>query len=146
MLRRGGWRPGQLSPAAVLVIEMAVVCACLTRGADYLRRDSDPTSILSKLQDSAPLPVWGAAFIAALAVMAVGMAGRWATLVAVGHLLAMLCYAGTAYGLFMVTGLGPGVRTPVGLAVAAIAHGAFGFGTFAALRQAEESEHPSIQT
>jgi hypothetical protein len=144
--RRGNWRPGQISATFILVAEVGVIVTSFTRGADYLRQDSDTSSVLSRVQDSAPLPVWGAAFILAFAVVAIGMAGRWGTLVGAGHLLAGALYGGIAFGLFLETHLGPGVRTPVGLAVASLIHGAFGLGTFAALRQAEESEHPSGPT
>lgn len=145
-LHRGSWRPGQLSATFVLVVEIGVAFSVFTRGADYLRRDNDATSVLSRVQDSAPLPIWGGAFVVALAVIAIGMAGKWGTLVGTGHLLAGALYGGVAYGLLLETGLGPGVRTPAGLFVACLVHGAFGIGTFAELRQAEESEHPSDKT
>lgn len=141
-LRRGQWRPEQVS-ASVLVIKAAALTACLTRGLDYLRRDSDATSVLSRVQDTAPLPMWGAVFLAAVAIVVVGVAGRWATIVGFGHIVAMLVYAGVAYGLFQVTGFGPGVRTPMGLIGAAAIHGALGMGTFAVQRRVEELEHPS---
>lgn len=141
-VKRGTWRPEQVS-GAVLVIQLFALIACLTRGLDYLRRDSDPTSVLSKVQDSAPLQLWGAVFVGAVLIVLTGMAGRWGTLVGAGHVLAMVVYGGIAYGLFLATGLGPGVRTPVGLAAAAVLHGALGIGTFAVMRRAEESENPS---
>jgi len=144
-LHRGTWRAGQTN-GALFVIQLSVLLACLTRGLDYLRRDSDPTSVLSRVQDSAPLAAWGAMFVAAVVVVAIGLIGRWGVLVGVGHIIAGLAYAGIAYGLFLVTHLGPGVRTPMGLAVAAAAHGALGIGTFAILRRREELQHPSTPT
>jgi hypothetical protein len=140
---RGNWRPGQISATFILVIEFGVIATCFTRGLDYLRRDTDAASVLSRVQDSAPLPVWGAAFVLALAIVAVGMVGRWGTLVGAGHFLAGALYGGVAYGLLLETHLGPGVRTPAGLFVASLVHAAFGVGTFADLRQSEESKHPS---
>lgn len=140
---RGNWHPGQISAAFILVAEVGVIVTSVIRGADYLRQDDDAASVLSRVQDSAPLQVWGAAFVLAFAVVAVGMVGRWGTLVGAGHLLAGALYGGIAYGLFQETGMGPGVRTPAGLFVACLIHGAFGLGTFADLRQAEETEHPT---
>lgn len=139
---RGSWRPEQTA-AAILAIKVSALSTCLIRGLDYLRHDTDPTSVLSRVQDAAPLTMWGLGFIGAVAVVLVGMAGRWATIVGVGHIIAMLAYAGIAYGLFQVTGFGPGLRTPAGLAGAAIIHGALGMGTFALQRRTEELEHPS---
>lgn len=127
----------------MLVIKASALAACLTRGLDYLRRDTDTTSVLSRVQDTAPLPLWGTIFIAAAVIVVIGIAGRWATIVGVGHIVAMLVYAGIAYGLFQVTGLGPGLRTPMGLMGAAFIHGALGMGTFAVQRRVEELEHPS---
>ncbi len=141
-LRRGSWRAEQVG-GAVLVIQLGTLFACMTRGLDYLRRDTDATSVLSRVQDTAPLQAWGVLFVTAVVIVVVGMAGRWGTLVGVGHFLAGLLYAGIAYGLLQETDLGPGVRTPMGLFVTSVIHGAFGVGTFAILRQAEESEHPS---
>jgi hypothetical protein len=123
--------------AVVPVIQWAVLLTCLTRGLDYLRPDLDPTSVLSRVQDSAPLPVWGVAFIAAATVSGVGLLGRWGLIAAVGHIAAMAAYAGIALGLFQSTGIGPGARTPVGLAVTAVIHGALGVGIFASLRRRE---------
>lgn len=143
-LRRGTWRPGQVATGTGLfVIQCAVLATCLIRGLDYLRPDLDPTSVLSRVQDSAPLPLWGVVFIAAVVTVLTGMAGGWGTAVGAGHLLAMIVYAGVGYGLLLETGLGPGVRTPAGLILTAVIHGALGVGTFAAMRRREEAEHPS---
>lgn len=137
-LRRGTWRPGQApTGTALFVVQCAVLCTCLIRGLDYLRPDTDTTSVLSKVQDSAPLAAWGLFFVAAACVALAGIAGRWGPVVAVGHIMAMVAYAGIAYGLFLATGVGPGVRTPVGLAVTAVIHGAIGVGIFASLRRRE---------
>ena len=145
LTRRGIWRPEQVG-GAVLVIQLGILFACLTRGLDYLRRDNDLTSVLSRVQDSAPLPAWGTLFIGAAVIAVIGMIGRWGTLVGVGHFIAGIAYGGIAFGLLLETGYGPGIRTPAGLFVASLIHGAFGVGTFAQLRQAEESEHPSATT
>lgn len=137
-LRRGTWRPGQApTGTALFVVQCAVLFTCLIRGLDYLRPDLDPTSVLSRVQDSAPLQAWGMFFVAATVVAVVGITGRWGAIVAVGHIMAMVAYAGIAYGLFLVTGLGPGVRTPMGLAVTGVIHGAIGVGIFASLRRRE---------
>lgn len=143
-LRRGSWRPGQAGTGTTLfVIQCAVLATCLIRGLDYLRPDLDPTSVLSRVQDSAPLATWGLLFVAAVVIVVGGMLIGWGTAVGAGHLLAMIVYAGIGYGLFLVTGLGPGVRTPAGLVITAVIHGALGVGTFAAMRRREEAEHPS---
>ena len=140
--RRGTWRPEQTN-GGVLAIQLAALGTCATRGIDYLRPDVDPASVLSRVQDTAPLSIWGAVFLTATIVVLIGMVGRWPTVIGFGHLIAMLMYAGIAYGLLQVTGFGPGVRTPAGLAGAAIFHAALGIGTFAVQRRHEELEHPS---
>jgi hypothetical protein len=144
-LWRGNWNPEQVS-GAVLVVQLGALAGCLIRGLDYMRQNRDTTYVLSRVQDSAPLPVWGGVFIFAAALVIVGMAGHWGNLVGIGHLLAGAVYGGVSYGLFLETHFGPGVRTPFGLLVASVIHFAFGIGTFAALRQTEESIHPSCPT
>lgn len=135
-LKRGRWVPGDAF-GVLHVVQVGALLVCGVRGLDYLRPDADTTSILSRVQDTVPLPVWGGLFIAAAVTGLVGMAGRWALILAAGHLLAAVAYAAVAYGLLSVTGLGPGVRTPVGLAWAALVHGSFGVGIFAVLRRRE---------
>lgn len=137
-LRRGAWRTGQApTGTALFVVQCAVLFQCAVRGLDYLRPDTDVTSVLSRVQDSAPLAAWGMFFVAAALVATVGICGRWGVIVAVGHIMAMVAYAGISFGLFLVTGAGPGVRTPVGLAVTAVIHGAIGVGIFASVRRRE---------
>jgi len=139
-LKRGTWQPGRTGSAsgtAMAIIQCAVISTCAVRGLDYLRHDPDPSSVLSRVQDSAPLTWWGMFFIAAAIVAAAGLAGRWGAVAAIGHIMAMVAYAGIAFGLFLVTGLGPGVRTPWGLAMTAIIHGALGIGIFATIRRRE---------
>lgn len=137
-LRRGTWRPGQSgSGTALFIVQCAVLSTCLVRGLDYLWPDVDATSVLSRVQDSAPLSAWGLFFIAAATVSTIGLIGRWALIIAVGHIMAMVAYGGIAYGLFLVTGFGPGIRTPWGLTVTAVIHGALGIGIFAAVRRRE---------
>lgn len=142
--RRGTWRPGQTN-GALFVVQVVSLIVVAGRGLDYLRRDNDPSSVLSRVQDTAPLPVWGAVFLAAATIAAVGLVGRWGTVIAVGHILAMLGYASISFGLFQVTGLGPGFRTPWGLAGAAIIHGALGIGLLALLRRRELIASPPPQ-
>lgn len=134
--QRGTWRPRQ-GGNALFIVQCAVLSACVVRGLDYLRPDVDPGSVLSRVQDSAPLPAWGLCFIGAAAVVLAGLIGHWGTVVAVGHMAAMVAYAGIAHVLIMVTGYGPGVRTPWELAVLAVIHGALGFSIFATLRRRE---------
>lgn len=135
-LRRGTWAPGDAF-GVLHVVQAGALVVCLVRGLDYLRRDVDVDSLLSRVQDSAPLTAWGALFVVAATAGLIGLAGRWALVLAAGHLAAAVAYSGVAYGLLLETGLGPGVRTPVGLGWAALVHGAFGFGIFAVLRRRE---------
>lgn len=137
-VHRGPWRPGRAS-LALFVIQVVVTIQAAIRGLDYLRHDSDPSSLLSRVQDSAPLHAWAWLFIIAAAVVAAGLAAGWGQVVAVGHLLAMACYAGVGYGVLQVTGFGPGARTPSGLLAAAVIHGALGFSILALLRRREVS-------
>lgn len=109
------------------------------RGADYLRPDPDQSSLLSRVQDAAPLRVWAFLFIAAAALVAVGWVGRWGQIIAGGHMLAMVCYAAIGYGVLQVTGADSGVRTPSGLLLAGVIHGALGFSILATLRRREVS-------
>lgn len=131
---RGGWQPGRTN-FALFVIQVSVTVQCLTRGIDYLRPDTDTSSLLSKVQDSAPLHVWAALFVAAAVVVIVGILGGWGRVIAAGHLLAMAAYASVGYGVLQVTGFGPGVRTPSGLLWTAVIHGALGFSIFAVVRR-----------
>ncbi|TFV83170.1 hypothetical protein [Blastococcus sp. CT_GayMR16] len=135
-LRRGTWQPGQAF-GVLLIVQIGALLVCLIRGLDYLRPDDDASSLLSRVQDSAPLTAWGALFIAAAITGAIGFIGRWGPVIAIGHLMAALSYASVAFGLFLVTGIGPGVRTPVGLAWAALVHGSLGVSIFAVLRRRE---------
>lgn len=134
--RRGTWAPGDAF-GVLHVVQAGALIVCLVRGVDYLRPDTDASSVLSRVEESAPLAVWGSLFIAAAVIGLTGLVGRWAPVLAVGHLAAAVAYGAIAYGLFYETGLGPGVRTPVGLTWAALVHASFGFAIFAVLRRRE---------
>lgn len=138
-VRRGNWRPGRTS-LALFTIEVVTTFQAAVRGLDYLRHDPDPSTLLSKVQDSAPLTVWAALFIAAATLVFLGWASHWGQVIAAGHLLAMACYGAVAYGLVQNTGLGSGVRTPSGFLVTAIIHAALGFSILATLRRREVSQ------
>lgn len=136
LLRRGGWRPGRTS-FALFTIEVMMTVQAAIRGGDYLRRDPDPSTLLSHVQDDVPMRVWAALFIASAALVVLGWAGRWGRVIAAGHVLSMACYGAIGVGVLLVTGVGPGVRTPSGLIVTAIIHGALGFSILATLRRRE---------
>lgn len=134
MIRRGTWQPDQ-TDGALLVAQVAVLAGSVVRGADYLRQDDDAASVLSRVQDSAPLIVWGVVLVVAGAGGLIGLAGHWGRVIAVGHLLATAAYASISYGLLWVTGFGPGIRTPFGLMVVAVIHGSLGGGILTILRR-----------
>lgn len=136
-LRRGNWQPGQTN-GALLAVQLVVVPLCAVRGLDYMR--DDPAQIMSRIQDTAPLPVWVAGFVVATVTGMVALLGRWGPMLAAAHCIAMAMYLMVAYRLLLVTGVGPGVRYTAELLGFGLVHGALGVGIFTILRRKEIDE------
>lgn len=100
----------------VVAIQVLVLLAAVSRGLDYLLPPDPSSEALSVIERTAPMPAWGALFVAGGMLGLLGLHFiRW-PLAAVGHVLCLAGYAAFALGsLLDVVGSVPveGWRTPV---------------------------------
>jgi hypothetical protein len=104
---RGAWSPGQTNPG-LLATQLIFLLQAAFRGLDYLGgiRTGDP--IQRAVEAAAPYPLWGWLFYGLAVLVLVGVAGRWASVMIIGHLLFAALYLGMgALVLSTTAGLDP---------------------------------------
>lgn len=112
----------------VVAVQVCLLLAALWRGADYLIPPAPSSSTLSVVESTAPLWVWGVAFLAGGALGLIGLRiDRW-PLAAAGHVICLAGYAAFGVGAAIeIIGRSPieGWRTPVDWILLAVVHWAF---------------------
>lgn len=68
------WRLIRTDDKLLQLAQLVLLCVAVTRGLDYLITPAGSSAALSYIEQSAPLPVWGALFIA---FGMTGLAGEW---------------------------------------------------------------------
>lgn len=88
-LHLGDWHVGRVN-VVLAVVQFLLWFECAARGLDYVqeRPPAPSPAILSRIEVSAPLSLWGAGFLLAALLLFVGVAGRWWTVIIAGHAVA----------------------------------------------------------
>lgn len=110
-MHQGDWRPGTHN-LALLVIQLIALWQASLRGGDYIG-DRSPLRpgangnppALGTVEQAAPLWVWGSLFLVSTALVLIGLAGRWATPVIVGHVTLAGWYTGIGIGVLQTSGV-----------------------------------------
>lgn len=128
-LSKGSWRPPVLGRSDSRLIILLFCYSAIVRGLDYATgRDGTAaaaSSPLAVIEQAMPLTVWAALILGAVAVLLVGMIGRWSPFVITGHVVLATIYAGLFAGLlpeYLVRSWADGIRGAGGLAVPVVVH------------------------
>lgn len=115
---RGDWRPGLTNPG-LLAAQLVFLLQAAFRGLDYLGHATpgDPQQRL--VEAAAPYPVWGGLFYGLALVVLVGVAGRWPSVMILGHLAFSALYLGLGLLVLSATS-GLTVLGAVGLVLASL--------------------------
>lgn len=98
----GSWEPGRFRLSDALVIKGTLVLMALARGFDYLTPPPQLTQVTETMMLAFPLTVWGGAFMALGAMMALGLILRIHFLVWLGHGLLAAAYVAVFVSLSSV--------------------------------------------
>lgn len=98
----GSWEPGRFHLSDALVLKVTLVFMAFWRGFDYITPPIQVGPITESMMLAFPLTVWGGAFLALAAVLAVGMILRIHFLVWLGHGLLAAAYVAVFVSLSSV--------------------------------------------
>lgn len=90
---RGDWRPGLTNPG-LLATQLVFLLQAAFRGLDYLGNATPGDRTQRAVEAAAPYGVWGALFYGLALLVLIGVAGRWPTVMIVGHLAFAALYLG----------------------------------------------------
>lgn len=90
---RGAWRPDLTNPG-LLAAQLLFLVQAAFRGLDYLGGVAAGDPIQRAVETAAPYPVWGGLFYGLALLVLVGVAGRWPTVMILGHLGFAALYLG----------------------------------------------------
>ena len=98
----GGWTPGRTN-ALLLLVQVGFAVQAAARGMDYvLPSPPGPTPrVLTVVEASAPLWLWGAGFLLGAGLIVVGLSGGWRWLIVAGHASLGALYIGFGWGMLL---------------------------------------------
>lgn len=128
----GSWEPGRFHLSDALVIKGTLVLMALARGFDYITPPSQVTEVTETMMLAFPLTVWGGAFLALAAVLAVGLILRVHFLVWLGHGLLAAVYVAVFVSLssvYLQREMWDGIRSAAVILSPLVLHGLLSFRT-----------------
>ena len=128
----GSWEPGRFHLSDALVIKGTLAFMAFWRGFDYITPPPALTPVTETMMLAFPLSVWGGAFLALAAMLAVGLILRVHFLVWLGHGLLAAAYVAVFVSLssvYLQRELWEGIRSATVVLAPLVLHGLLSFRT-----------------
>ena len=122
----GSWEPGRFHLSDALILKGTLVLMAFARGFDYITPPGQITQVTETMMLAFPLEVWGGAFLALAAMLAVGLILRIHFLVWLGHGLLAAAYVAVFVSLssvYLQREMWDGIRSATVVLAPLVLHG-----------------------